>query len=98
MKTQKTILSPSEFAWFQLGEKSLYDWQIECLEAIGAHLDGGLPVAIAAANGSGKTAKVVASAICWFLSRFPCGQVVVTSASTVSTAASRPPNRRNTPT
>lgn len=99
MKTQRTILSPSEFAWFQLGEKSLYDWQIECLEAIGLQGEGlaksvsvcstgksakactGLPVAIAAANGSGKTAKVVAAAILWFLSRFPRGQVVVTSGS-----------------
>lgn len=81
MKTQKTILSPSEFAWFQLGEKSLYDWQIECLEAIGLQEHGGLPAAIAAANGSGKTAKVVACGILWFLSRFPRGQVVVTSGS-----------------
>ena len=81
MKTQKTILSPSEFAWFQLGEKTLYDWQIECLEAIGLQESGGPPVAIAAANGSGKTAKVVASAICWFLSRFPRGKVIVTSGS-----------------
>jgi len=81
VKTQRTILSPSEFAWFQLGEKTLYDWQIECLEAIGLQEFGGPPAAIAAANGSGKTAKVVASAICWFLSRFPRGQVVVTSGS-----------------
>lgn len=81
MKTQRTILSPSEFAWFQLGEKTLYDWQIECLEAIGLQEFGGPPVAIAAANGSGKTAKVVASAICWFLSKFPQGQVIVTSGS-----------------
>ncbi|MCW1885611.1 hypothetical protein OKA04_12805 [Luteolibacter flavescens] len=81
MKTQRTILSPSEFSWFQLCEKTLYDWQIECLEAIGLQEHGGPPVAIAAANGSGKTAKVVASAICWFLSRYPRGQVVVTSGS-----------------
>lgn len=81
MKTQRTILSPSEFAWFQLGEKTLYDWQIECLEAIGLQEFGGPPAAIAAANGSGKTAKVVASAICWFLSKFPQGQVIVTSGS-----------------
>ena len=79
--TQKTILSPAEFAWFQLGERSLYDWQIDCLEAIGLQEHGGPPVAIAAANGSGKTAKIVASAICWFLSRYPQGQVVVTSGS-----------------
>lgn len=81
MKTQRTVLSPSEFAWFQLGEKTLYDWQIECLEAIGLQEFGGPPAAIAAANGSGKTAKVVASAICWFLSKFPQGQVIVTSGS-----------------
>lgn len=81
MKTQKTILSPSEFAYFQLGMKSLYDWQIECLEAVGLQEFGGPPVAVAAANGSGKTAKVVAAAICWFLSRFPRGQVIVTSGS-----------------
>lgn len=81
MKTQKTILSPSEFAWFQLGEKTLYDWQIECLESIGLQEEGGPPTAIAAANGSGKTAKVVASAICWFLSLYPRGQVIVTSGS-----------------
>jgi phage terminase large subunit len=81
LKTQRTILSPSEFAWFQLGEKTLYDWQIECLEAVGLQESGGPPVAIAAANGSGKTAKVVAAAILWFLSRYPRGQVVVTSGS-----------------
>lgn len=81
MKTQRTILSPSEFAWFQLGEKSLYDWQIEGLESIGLQEFGGPPTAIAAANGSGKTAKLVAAAICWFLSKFPQGQVIVTSGS-----------------
>jgi hypothetical protein len=81
VKTQKTILSPSEFAWFQLGEKSLYDWQIEGLEAVGLQEQGGPPVAIAAANGSGKTAKLIALLILWFLSKFPRGQVVVTSGS-----------------
>jgi len=81
VKTQRTILSPSEFAWFQLGEKTLYDWQIEALEAVGLQEFGGPPVALAAANGSGKTAKVVAALICWFLSKFPQGQVIVTSGS-----------------
>lgn len=81
MKTQRTILSPSEFAWFQLGMKSLYDWQIEVLEAIGLQETGGPPVAVAAANGSGKTSNIVAPAICWFMSRFPRGQVIVTSGS-----------------
>lgn len=81
MKTQKTILSPSEFAYFQLGEKSIYDWQIECQEAVGQQEFGGPPVSIAAANGSGKTAKVVAPLVVWFLSRWPRGQVVITSGS-----------------
>ncbi len=81
MKTQRTILSPSEFTWFQLGMKSLYDWQIEVLEAIGLQERGGPPVAVAAANGSGKTSNIVAPAICWFLCRYPRGQVVVTSGS-----------------
>lgn len=81
MKTQQTILSPSEFAWFQLGMKSIYDWQIEVLEAIGLQEYGGPPVAVAAANGSGKTSNIVAPAICWFMSKFPRGQVVVTSGS-----------------
>ena len=64
MKTQRTILSPSEFAWFQLGMKSLYDWQIEVLEAIGLQEHGGPPVAVAAANGSGKTSNIVAPEVC----------------------------------
>jgi hypothetical protein len=81
VKTQRTILSPSEFAWFQLGMKSLYDWQIEVLEAIGLQEHGGPPVAVAAANGSGKTSNIVAPAIDWFLSKYPQGQVVVTSGS-----------------
>lgn len=81
MKTQRTILSPSEFAWFQLGMKSLYDWQIEGLEAFGHQEFGGKPVSIAAANGSGKTSNLIAPAVMWFLSRFPRGQVVITSGS-----------------
>lgn len=81
MPTQKTILSPSEFAWFQLGMKSLYDWQIECLESIGLQESGGKPTSVVAANGSGKTSNLVAPAVLWFLSRYPRGQVVVTSGS-----------------
>ncbi|WP_193211448.1 hypothetical protein [Luteolibacter marinus] len=81
MKTQKTILSPSEFAWFQLGMRSIYDWQIECLEAVGMQEHGGPPVAVAAANGSGKTSNLVAPLVMWFLSRWPRGQVIVTSGS-----------------
>jgi hypothetical protein len=81
VRTQPTILSPSEFAWFQLGMKSLYDWQIECLEAVGMQEHGGKPVAVAAANGSGKTSNLVAPLVMWFLSRWPRGQVIITSGS-----------------
>ena len=81
MPTQKTILSPSEFAWFQLGMRSLYDWQIECLESIGLQESGGKATSVVAANGSGKTSNLVAPAVLWFLSRYPRGQVVVTSGS-----------------
>lgn len=81
MKTQRTILSPAEFAWFQLGMKSLYDWQIEGLESVGQQEFGGKPTSVVAANGSGKTAHLVAPAVLWFLSKYPQGQVVITSGS-----------------
>lgn len=81
MPTQPTILSPSEFAWFQLGMNELYDWQIECLEAIGLQEHRVRPVSVVAANGSGKTTSLVAPAVLWFLSKYPRGQVVVTSSS-----------------
>jgi len=76
-----TTLSPAEFAHFRLGEKGLYDCQYECLEAIGLQEHGGLPVSVVAANGSGKTAKIVAPAVLWFLEKYPRGQVVITSGS-----------------
>ncbi len=81
MKTNQTILPLFSFAWHELGMTSLYRWQLRVLEAIGAQENGGPPVAVAAANGSGKTANIVAPAICWFLSRYPRGQVIVTSGS-----------------
>ena len=81
MKAQPTILSPSEFAYFHLGMKSLYDWQIEALESIGLQEFGGKPTSAVAANGSGKTSNLVAPAVLWFLSRYPKGQVIITSGS-----------------
>ncbi len=73
-------LSPTEFAALRLG-MTPYEWQAECLEAFGLQAEGGPPVAIVAANGSGKTANIVAPAVLWFLHRYPRGQVVVTSGS-----------------
>jgi hypothetical protein len=61
--------------------KSLYDWQIECLESIGLQETGGKATSMVAANGSGKTSNLVAPAVRLFLSRYPRGQVVVTSGS-----------------
>lgn len=81
MKTQETVLSPSEFAWFQLGMRTIYDWQIECMEAVGMQEFGGPPVAVTAANGSGKTSNLVAPLVMWFLSKYPRGQVIITSGS-----------------
>lgn len=67
-------ISPSEFAFLHLG-MSLYSWQIECLEAVGSQK----PVAVAAANESGKTTFLVAPAVLYILYRFPQAQVVITS-------------------
>ena len=68
--------SPSAFAFFCLGME-LYSWQIEALEALGRKKK----VALMAANGSGKTACVVAVAILWFLHCFPKGRCPVVSGS-----------------
>lgn len=73
-------LSPAAFAVLRLGMLP-YEWQAECLEAIGDQEFGGDPVSVVAANGSGKTANIVAPAVLWFLSRYPRGQVVITSGS-----------------
>lgn len=81
METKPTILSPSEFAYFQLGMQSLYDWQIEALESIGLQETGGKPTSVVAANGSGKTSNLVAPSVLWFLSKYPQGQVIITSGS-----------------
>lgn len=71
---------PAFFAFNELGE-NLYQWQVSALRAVGRQKNGGPPAALAAANGSGKTAKVVAAAICWFLTRYPRGKVIITSGS-----------------
>lgn len=68
--------SPSYFAYKTLG-LDLYPWQVRSLEAIAA----GRRVALRAANGSGKTARVIAVAILWFLNRYPKGRCAVISGS-----------------
>jgi len=73
-------LTPAEHAILELG-RTPYDWQIAALEAIGLQEFGGPPVALAAANGSGKTNDVIAPAISWFLRKYPQGWVIMTSGS-----------------
>jgi hypothetical protein len=70
-------MSPAKFAVGPLGLVDLYDWQLLALEAAGQ----GLPTAICAANGSGKTKRVIASLVLWFLTSFPRGVCKTTSGS-----------------
>ena len=68
-------LSPSQYAI--LHGATLYDWQIEALEAFGR----GWPTALLTCNGAGKTAVVAAWAAAWFFYRYPKGKMPATSGS-----------------
>jgi len=70
------VVEPWFFAVAVLGLQ-LYKWQAIVLEAIGQ----GLPTALAAANGSGKTRYIVAPAILWTLFYWPRAVIPVTSGS-----------------
>ena len=73
--------SPSYFAFRYLG-LDLYQWQVQALEDIGRGVMGGKPpTSVVAANGSGKTQRVIAVAILWFLWRYPRGTCPITSGS-----------------
>jgi hypothetical protein len=71
------VLSPVDFGYSCLKVDLFYDWQIFALEAYGQ----GLPVVLCAANGSGKTQRVVAIAILWQLTYWPKSRLPVTSGS-----------------
>ena len=58
-----------------LGQK-VYKWQFEVLAALN-YRDS--RVALKAANGSGKTSNIVATAVLWHMIRFPGSQVVCTA-------------------
>jgi phage terminase large subunit len=73
-------VSPTEFAIDELGVIP-YRWQAECMEAVAMEPDTGLPVAVAAANGSGKTTGLIGILTAWFLDKYPRGKVVITSGS-----------------
>lgn len=72
---------PAYFAWRHLGI-DLYPWQVRALRAIGRGVLGGKPpTSLVAANGSGKTQRVIAASVLWFLWRFPAGTCPITSGS-----------------
>lgn len=73
-------MSPTEFAICELG-LTPYRWQAECLESIAMQPETGMPTAVAAANGSGKTTGLVGIAVAWFFHLYPRGKVVITSGS-----------------
>jgi len=76
--------SPSWFAFRHLG-LDLYQWQVDALESISNHgrgvIGGESPTSLVASNGSGKTQRVIAASILWFLWRYPSGICPITSGS-----------------
>jgi hypothetical protein len=69
-------MSPTEFCVKVLGVIP-YFWQCESMESVAMEQ----PTSVVAANGSGKTARLVAPLILWFLHEYPQGQCVFTSGS-----------------
>jgi len=73
--------SPAWFAFRHLG-LDLYQWQVKALEDVGRGVMGGKPPAsLVASNGSGKTQRVIAASVLWFLWRYPRGTCPITSGS-----------------
>lgn len=75
----KDLNPPIDLGPFAFGILGLdpYDWQVSAFRGINDHQR----TSIVAANGSGKTAAIIAPAILWWLSCFPRGRVPVTSGS-----------------
>jgi len=69
-------MSPTAFSVKRLGLVP-YLWQAEAMESVAM----GQFTSVVAANGSGKTDRLVAVLILWFLTEFPKGKVVFTSGS-----------------
>lgn len=69
-------MSPTEFTVKHLGLIP-YFWQVEAMEAVAM----GKQASVVAANGSGKTDRLVAPLVLWFLETYPKGKVVFTSGS-----------------
>lgn len=69
-------MSPTEFCVKVLGIMPYY-WQCEAMESVAMEQ----PTSVVAANGSGKTARLIAPLILWFLYTHPRGQCIFTSGS-----------------
>jgi phage terminase large subunit len=70
------MISPTEFCVKKLNLIP-YLWQIEAMESVAM----GQPTSVVAANGSGKTDRLVAVLVLWCLYSFPKAKVVFTSGS-----------------
>lgn len=68
--------SPLRFCFETLGVAP-YGWQAEAMMAVAM----GRQTSVVAANGSGKTARLIAPLILWFLHKHPRGQCIFTSGS-----------------
>lgn len=73
-------MSPTEFCVEELGIMP-YRWQAECMESVAMQPVTGLPTAVAAANGSGKTTGLIGVLVAWFFYKYPRGKVIITSGS-----------------
>jgi len=69
-------MTPTEFCVRVLGIVP-YLWQCEAMESVAMEQ----PTSVVAANGSGKTARLVAPLVLWFLHEYPRGQCIFTSGS-----------------
>lgn len=76
MQLPRPTIELGPFAFGVLGLKP-YDWQMQAFR----HINDSHRTSLVAANGSGKTAAIIAPTILWFLANYPKGRVVITSGS-----------------
>jgi len=76
MQLPNPTIELGPFAFGVLGLKP-YDWQMQAFR----HINDNMRTSLVAANGSGKTAAIIAPTILWFLANYPKGRVVITSGS-----------------
>jgi len=76
MQLPKPTIELGPFAFGVLGLKP-YDWQMQAFR----YINDDVRTSVVAANGSGKTAAIIAPTILWFLANYPKGRVVITSGS-----------------